>query len=137
MVAVGTQLGAYLLTKLLGSGGMGSVFLGEHALLKNRCAVKVLASELRQYPDIVHRFVAEARAAAHVLHRNLIRVFDIAEVPGVAWYMVLEYLEGETLARFMASQGCPVAYDVTVRILSQVANALYELHKLNIVHRDV
>ena len=136
MVAVGTQLGAYTLIKLLGSGGMGSVYLAEHALLKNRCAVKVLAAELRHYPDVVHRFVAEARAAAHVLHRNLIRVFDIAEVPG-GWYMVLEYLEGETLARFMASQGCPVAYDVTVRILSQVANALYELHKLNIVHRDV
>jgi serine/threonine-protein kinase len=134
---IGTQLGAYLLKTLLGSGGMGRVYLAEHVDMHDLWAVKVLSDELNHRPDIVVRFVNEARAAAKVRHRNLIRVVHVGQTPSGLWYMVLEYLEGGTLAGFMASQGARMPYGMILRLLCQVANALHELHKHKIIHRDV
>jgi serine/threonine protein kinase len=134
---LGSQVGSWLLQKLLGEGGMGRVYLAEHVVMKDQWAVKVLSDELTQREDVVRRFVNEARAAAKVRHRNLIRVFHIDQVPNGPWYMVLEYLQGTTLSDYLVSHPGPVPYGVVVRILAQVASALYTIHKHDIVHRDV
>jgi serine/threonine protein kinase len=134
---IGTQVGSWVLLKLLGVGGMGQVYLAEHAVMKDLWAVKLLAPELTMHNAVVARFVDEARAAAKVRHRNLIRVFQIDRVPDGPWYMVLEYLEGSTLHAYMGACRGPLRNDDIVRLLSQVASALHALHKQGIIHRDL
>ena len=135
---VGMQLGSWRLTRLLGAGGMGSVYLAEHVGLGSLWAVKVLSPELSQHAGLVQRFINEARAAASVTHRNLIRVVHIDQLPNDGpWYMVLDYLQGVTLGRFIAQQPRPVPPHFAVRLLAQIGNALEALHRREIVHRDV
>ncbi len=135
---IGTQVGPYRLVKLLGAGGMGQVYLAEHTTLKDLHAIKILDPELTQKPQIVTRFVNEARAAAKLRHRNLIRVHHIDRLPNDGpWYMVLDYLEGGTLARFMASHGGPIATHTIVHILAQVAGCIQHVHDRQVVHRDL
>jgi len=135
---IGTQIGPFLTLRLLGAGGMGSVYLAEHCLMKDLHAIKVLDPQLTQNPQIVTRFVNEARAAARLRHRNLVRVHNIERLPGDgAWFMVLDYLEGSTLARFMAGHGGPIAPRLILHILAQVANCIQHVHDNRIVHRDL
>ena len=97
---IGQQIGSYRLLKVLGEGGMGRVFLAEHVLMGDLWAVKILADEFTHKVEIVARFVDEARAAARVRHRNLVRVFHADRTPEGLCYMVLEYLEtSSTLTR--------------------------------------
>ncbi|MBA3502126.1 MAG: serine/threonine protein kinase [Deltaproteobacteria bacterium] len=123
--------------RLLGAGGMGQVYLGEHVVLGQPCAIKILDARLMQHPQIVTRFVNEAKAAAKLTHPNLIRVHDISQVPNGPWYMALEYLEGETLGRFIASRGAPVAPHLIVHILAPVASCMLHAHTRGAVHRDL
>src|SRR5215468_359570 len=98
----GSRIGPFVLLRLLGAGGMGSVYLAEHSLMKDLHAIKILAPEMTRHPQIVARFINEARAAARLRHRNLVRVHNIDRMPDDGpWFMVLDYLDGGTLARFM------------------------------------
>jgi len=116
---------------------MGRVYLAEHVVMKDLWAVKILAEELTQRQDVVTRFVDEARAAARVRHRNLVRVYQIDQAPHGPWYMVLEYLEGCTLGTFLASHSGPLSSELVVRIICQLGNALGVIHKQGIIHRDI
>jgi serine/threonine protein kinase len=134
---IGTKIGPYVLLRLLGSGGMGHVYLAEHVVLKDLHAVKILDAQLTQNPQIVTRFVNEARAAARLRHRNLIRVHHIDQAPNGAWYMVLDYLEGATLHHYMSASGGPIAPHDIVHILAQVANCIHHVHDHAVIHRDL
>ena len=135
---IGTQFGPFQMLRLLGAGGMGSVYLAEHSLMKDLHAIKVLDPSLTQNPQIVTRFVNEARAAARLRHRNLVRVHNIERLPDDGpWFMVLDYLDGRTLARFLAGHRGPVAPHLIVHILAQVANCIQHVHDHRIVHRDL
>jgi len=134
----GSQIGPFVVRRLLGKGGMGSVYLAEHSLMNDLHAIKILDPQLTQNPAIVVRFVNEARAAARLRHRNLVRVHNIERLPGDgSWFMVLDYLEGTTLARFMATQRAPTPPPVILHILAQVANCIQHVHDHKIVHRDL
>ncbi len=134
----GTRIGPFVVLRLLGKGGMGSVFLAEHALMKDLHAIKILDPQLTQNPAIVTRFVNEARAAARLRHRNLVRVHNIERLPDDgSWFMVLDYLDGSTLARFMAAQRGPMPPIAILHILAQVANCIQHVHDHKIVHRDL
>jgi serine/threonine protein kinase len=134
----GSQIGPFVVLRLLGKGGMGSVYLAEHTLMKDLHAIKILDPQLTQNPAIVTRFVNEARAAARLRHRNLVRVHNIERLPDDgSWFMVLDYLDGRTLARFMAAQRGPMPPPAILHILAQVASCIQHVHDHKIVHRDL
>ena len=115
------------------SGGMGEVWEADDTLLGRRVAIKVLAEELAGDPVAVRRFRREARATAMLDHPNVIRVFDF--VDGEAPFLVLELLEGQTLADRLRSGALPPLE--AVRIAAAVADGLDAAHRVGIIHRDI
>ncbi|HWU89935.1 MAG TPA: serine/threonine-protein kinase, partial [Kofleriaceae bacterium] len=134
---IGTQVGQLVIQRLLGQGGMGAVYLAEHAVLKTPRAVKVLLPEWTKSKVIVQRFVNEARAAAAIRHRNIVEVHDVGQLPDGQWFILLDYIEGRTLAQYMRSEGGPIAPHRIVHIASEIANGLQAAHRHRIVHRDL
>ncbi|HEV8320308.1 MAG TPA: protein kinase [Myxococcota bacterium] len=132
---IGKSFGNYRLTRQLGEGGMGTVYLGEHPLIGKKVALKVLHSDLARDEDIVARFFTEARAVCRIGHEHIVDIIDFGKTP--EWtYFVMEYLDGEALAATLQREGAlPVAR--AVKIASQTASALSASHKLGIVHRDL
>ncbi len=129
-------VGNYRITRLLGEGGMGSVFLGVHPDIKSEVAIKVLHSHLVTDSDMVRRFIDEARAVNQVKHPGIVRIHDCAEQEGVGLYLVMELLEGRTLAEHVKENG-PLEARIVVRIVRQVASVLAAVHREGIVHRDL
>jgi serine/threonine protein kinase len=132
---VGATLGNYRISSLLGQGGMGSVYLGEHLLIGRKVAVKVLDPQVAGHSDVVSRFFVEARAVNEIRHPNIVEVTDLGTHQGRP-FIVMEYLQGETLeARLgrvmrMSAEEC-------VAIVRQVASALGAAHQQGMVHRDL
>lgn len=131
---IGTMVGNFRIVRLLGSGGMGSVYLGEHKLIGSRVAIKFLHPHLAADPGLVDRFYAEARAANLIGHENVVSIFDIAHLPPNHHYLVMEFLEGETLAERGAA-GLPPP--VAIPILMQACDALGAAHARSVIHRDL
>jgi serine/threonine protein kinase len=131
---VGTTLGSFRITKEIGRGGMGTVYLGEHAIIGSRVAIKVLQEKLASDEGLVARFYAEARAVNLIGHDNIVNIFDMNVVPPHRYYLVMEYLEGQPLNYLMTQ---PVSAAVSIPILMQVCEALQAAHDAGIVHRDL
>jgi serine/threonine protein kinase len=128
--------GRYRIIKTLGAGGMGTVFLAEHALIKRRVAIKILHAELATDANVVDRFMNEARAAGTLGHPNIVESTDMGFTHDHVPYIVFEYLEGALLTdEIYRVGGLPVRR--TVRICAQIASALHAAHNAGIVHRDL
>ncbi len=130
---LGQRLGTFRVVRSLGQGGMGRVYLAEHGLIQKRVAVKVLHAHLAQDSRLVSRFLAEARAASRIQHENVVTVFDLDTYEGRP-YLVMEYLEGATLASFVRERLEP---ERVVELLAQVCDALGAAHAQGVVHRDL
>src|SRR3990167_3284150 len=102
---VGEVLGGYRLTGELGRGGMGTIYRAEHVVLGRTAAVKVLRADLARNTELVSRFCDEARAASAIRHPGIIEVHDFGYTPTGCAYLVMEMLEGETLATRLAARG--------------------------------
>jgi serine/threonine protein kinase len=127
--------GTYKIEALLGRGGMGSVFLASHQRLAGKqVAIKILHTEIED-TDVVARFKREAEIAARLNHPNIVGVIDYNVAPDGTPYLVLDYLEGETLAQCIARG--PLPLDQVVSIVRQVGSALAAAHRGGIVHRDL
>jgi HD-like signal output (HDOD) protein/tRNA A-37 threonylcarbamoyl transferase component Bud32 len=135
MTDVPQLLGVYRVLGLLGEGGMGRVYLAEHTVIGRRVAIKVLAAEVARDAEMVSRFFTEARAVNEIRHPNIVEVTDLGTHDGRP-YIVMEYLEGETLASRIAREGA-LSPDVVARIARQIASALGAVHERGIVHRDL
>ena len=98
----GRRLGPYLLERRLGGGGMASVYLARHQTLKQERAVKVMSASLADHEGFVQLFYREARLSARLRHPNVVQMYDVGEQDGVA-YLVMELLEGRSLASWVAS----------------------------------
>jgi eukaryotic-like serine/threonine-protein kinase len=133
---VGQTVGNYRITGLLGEGGMGAVYLAEHPGLGRRVAVKVLLPELAQDQEMVARFFNEARAANAIRHPGIVEVLDFGTLSSGASYIVMEMLEGESLAARVTRLG-RIAPEAAIAIVSQAAIALGAAHAKEIVHRDL
>jgi tRNA A-37 threonylcarbamoyl transferase component Bud32 len=130
------MLGTYRIVKKLGEGGMGAVYLAEHALLGRRAAVKVLQPALSANQDIVQRFFNEARAATAIADPGIVQIFDFGYHTDGSAYIVMEFLEGEALDARLKRFG-RLAPEDALRILRQVAASLHAAHGRGIVHRDL
>jgi serine/threonine-protein kinase len=128
--------GKYRVEGTLGAGAMGIVYAAHHLQLDERVAIKVLRHELVAYPDAVKRFSREAQAAAKIKNEHVTRVFDVGELDDGTPYIVMESLEGEDLARWLASQGA-LPLEQAIAFILQASEALAEAHVLGIVHRDL
>ncbi|MBP7682433.1 MAG: serine/threonine protein kinase, partial [Deltaproteobacteria bacterium] len=126
----------YRIVRVLGEGGMGTVYEGEHIVIKRRVAIKALHAQFAQNPEIVARFHREALAATSVGHANIVEVTDMGQFPDGSVFMVLEFLEGRDWSDDIEKQG-PQPAAKTIRILSQVCDALDAAHAKGIVHRDL
>ncbi len=134
---VGTVLaGRYRIERLLGSGGMGSVYRAEHVLMRKACAVKVLHREMTQVKEVVARFEREAVAAARIEHPNVATATDFGQLEDGSFYLVLEFIEGQSLARLIAERGA-LPEERALTIVRQIADALNAAHAAGIVHRDL
>ena len=132
---VGKVIGGYRLVTPLRSGGMGTVYYAEHTLIGRRAAIKILHPEVSRNPQVLARFLTEARAANDIRHPNVVEITDIGSV-GDVHYIVMSFLEGETLGERLERMR-PLDEDATVRIVRQVASALAAAHDHGIVHRDL
>jgi len=132
----GRVFGNYRIVRLLGEGGFGEVYLAENPLLERRAAVKVLHTGLAQDPELVRRFLNEARAASAIRHPNIIEVFDAGITPEGAPYILMEFLEGVSLQKRLADQG-RLGVDLVLDIARQAGSALGAAHAAGIVHRDL
>ena len=133
-LANGTRLGPYELTTLVGMGGMGEVYRARDTRLDRVVAVKVLPRAFAADPDRRARLEREARAISSLNHRNICALFDVGNHEGIE-YLVMEHLEGETLARRL--QRGPLPTDQVLRVAAEVAAALEHAHRQGIVHRDL
>lgn len=133
---IGQTVGNYRITKLLGEGGMGAVYLAEHPGIGRRAAVKVLHPDLTRHPDMATRFFNEARAANAIQHPGIVEVLDFGTLPTGVSYIVMEFLDGQSLAERLGSGGgVPIA--TAIDFTRQAAAALGAAHDKGIVHRDL
>src|SRR5215831_3114821 len=133
-LTIGTQLGSYEITALLGKGGMGEVYRARDAKLKREVAIKILPDEFSRDPARVSRFQREAEVLASLNHPNIAAIYDLQEANDTR-FLVLELVEGETLADRVQRGPIPVAE--ALGIGKHICEALEAAHEKGIVHRDL
>jgi eukaryotic-like serine/threonine-protein kinase len=130
------QLGQYRLRYLLGTGGMGQVYLAEHQLLKRPCAIKLIRPGKAHDPRALARFEREVRATARLSHWNTVEIFDYGSTDDGTFYYVMEYLPGLSLGDLVERYG-PLPPERVIYLLQQTCDALREAHAMGLVHRDI
>src|SRR6266513_557676 len=128
------RIGSYPIEREVGRGGMGVVYLGRDPRLERRVAIKVLPDELARDPERLARFEREARLLASLHHPNIAGIYGLEEDAGRR-FLVLEYVEGETLAERLARGPMPV--EEALETCRQIAAALEAAHENGVVHRDL
>src|SRR5512140_1032691 len=132
---LGSVIDRYRLARQVGEGGMGRVYLAVQPAIGSRVAIKILSEECRNSPELVERFFSEARAVNLVSHENITSVLDMAVLPDGRPYIVMEFVEGQTLADLVRATQAPLGG--VVQVMSEVLSALSAAHAIGIVHRDL
>src|SRR6185295_7794685 len=128
--------GKYRIEERLNSGGMGTVYRGTHVLMDKTVAVKVLRPSLAADEKIVARFSREARAASKISHPHALTVTDFGEAENGVVFLLMEYLDGQTLKDLIREEG-PMPLPRAVEIIRQIGSALDSAHGEGVVHRDL
>jgi serine/threonine-protein kinase len=130
------QLGQYRLVRKLGSGGMGDVYLAEHAMLRRPCAIKLILPERAGDGATLARFEREANATATLDHPNAVHLYDYGRAADGTFYCVMEYLPGVTLEELVTRHGV-LPPERAVFLLRQLCSVLSSAHSAGLIHRDV
>src|SRR5215831_14377201 len=133
-LAPGTKLGPFEILALVGAGGMGEVYRARDSRLDRTVAIKVLPSEVAADPELRERLEREARSISKLSHAHICTLYDIGHQDGT-YFLVMEYLEGETLAQRMHRGPLPVS--LLLQYATEIANALDNAHRQGIIHRDL
>jgi tRNA A-37 threonylcarbamoyl transferase component Bud32 len=133
---VGTVVGNYRVEAKIGEGGMGAVYLAHHPLLGRKAAIKILLPEHSKRPDLVTRFFNEAKTAASLRHPALVEVFDFGFLPDGAGYLVMDFLEGQSLQGRLEKVK-KLSPEAAADIGRQIAAGVAAAHGQGIVHRDL
>jgi len=136
MIAVGQTIGNYTLTAKLGEGGMGVVYLAEHPVIGRKVAMKAIHPELSRNPEVVSRFVTEAKSVNQIGNEHIVDIHDFGTTPDGEFYFVMEFLQGEALSDLL-KRCAPLDPARALTIAAQVADALGASHQHGIVHRDL
>jgi serine/threonine protein kinase len=130
----GTKLGPYEVQSAVGAGGMGEVYKARDTRLERVVAIKVLPSHLSSNAELRSRFDREAKAISGLQHPHIGVLYDVGSQDGID-FLVMEYLEGETLYARLARK--PLSTDEAIKIAIEIADALEKAHRCGIVHRDL
>ncbi|HSS45106.1 MAG TPA: serine/threonine-protein kinase, partial [Thermoanaerobaculia bacterium] len=133
-IAAGSRLGPYEILSPLGAGGMGEVYKARDTRLERTVAVKVLPHHLSASAEVRQRFEREAKTISQLSHPHICALYDVGR-EGETEYLVMEYLEGETLSDRLVKG--PLALEQTLRFGVEIADALDKAHRQGIVHRDL
>ena len=133
---IGRNVGSYRVVRLLGKGGMGSVYMAEHPTIRSKVAIKFLHPQYSHDEKIVDRFFNEARAVNVIGHDNILKILDLNVTDDNRHYFVMEFLHGRPLQSLLKGGGA-VPLQVAGPILLQVCDALGAAHEAGIVHRDL
>ncbi len=136
MIAVGQTIGNYMLTAKLGEGGMGVVYLAEHPVIGRKAAMKAIHPELSRNPEVVSRFVTEAKAVNQIGNEHIVDIHDFGTTPDGEFYFIMEFLQGEALSDQL-KRSAPLMPARALGIAAQVADALGASHQHGIIHRDL
>jgi eukaryotic-like serine/threonine-protein kinase len=130
------KFGQYKLIRKLGAGGMGEVYLAEHAMLKRPCALKLIKPSAGADRLTLARFEREVQSSARLAHHNTIEIYDYGHAEDGTFYYVMEYLQGMSLADMVKAYG-PLPPGRVIYLFQQVCAGLAEAHALGLVHRDL
>src|ERR1700729_2242824 len=133
-LAAGTKLGPYEIQSPLGAGGMGEVYRAKDMRLDRTVAIKVLPSHLSSNPELKQRMEREAKAISALQHANICTLYDVGSHDGTD-FLVMEYLEGQTLAERLKKGRLPI--DQVLKVGTEIAQALERAHQRGIIHRDL
>jgi serine/threonine protein kinase/Tol biopolymer transport system component len=133
-LSAGTKLGPYEIQSPLGAGGMGEVYRARDSRLDRAVAIKILPAHLSENPDARQRFDREARAISSLSHPNICHLYDVGQQDGIS-YLVMEFLEGETLADRLRKG--PLPLDQVFKIGAEICEGLEKAHRSGVVHRDL
>ncbi|HEX6276466.1 MAG TPA: serine/threonine-protein kinase, partial [Polyangiaceae bacterium] len=128
--------GKYRITRLIGEGGMGAVYLGENVRISRRVAIKVLHAGLVENKEVTQRFEREAQAAGRIGNDHILEVLDLGTRPNGDHYIVMEFLDGEPLSARIKAQGRIEPFELAP-LVRQVLVGLAAAHRAGIVHRDL
>lgn len=128
-------IGDYRIIELIGTGGMGQVYLAEHTRMQRVVAIKMLPVERMEDPDAIAFFYEEVRAASRLMHPNIVTAFDAGEADGIH-YLAMEYVQGQTLTKLVSRDG-PLSVGMAAAVIRQAALGLLHAHRAGIIHRDV
>ncbi len=131
----GRELGGYALLRKIGTGGMADVYLAQQKSLGRQVALKVLHAHLASDPNYVRRFHNEARAAASLVHPNIVQIYEVGQDQGIH-YIAQEFIAGKSLDHVLERQGA-LEPGTVLEILRQVVSALCKAAEIGIVHRDI
>jgi eukaryotic-like serine/threonine-protein kinase len=132
---IGEVLSNYRVIDQLGEGGMGVVYRAEHTLIGRRAVIKILRPEFSRNPEIVNRFFNEAKSTTSIEHPGIVDIFDFGFHASGSAYIVMELVNGESLAARLARERLP--FEVQVAVARRVASAVGAAHAKGIVHRDL
>jgi eukaryotic-like serine/threonine-protein kinase len=133
-LSAGIKLGPYEIVAPLGAGGMGEVYRAVDTRIDRTVAVKILPAHLSEKPDARERFEREARAISQLSHANICQLYDLGQQDGIH-YIVMEFLEGETLSARLAKGRLPI--EQVLRYGAEIAEGLDQAHRSGVVHRDL
>ena len=128
--------GRFRIEREIGTGGMGAVYLATHLGLERPVAVKIIRPEFAADADVSDRFLREARTMAKLRHPNAAMIFDAGNLPDGRHFIVMEFVEGETLSQALNREG-RFSFTQSIDIATQICDVLEEAHRLGIVHRDL
>ncbi len=133
---IGATILNYEINELIDEGGMGSIYLGQHKYLNRQVAIKDLNPLLRNKPEIIERFRNEAQILSQLNHPNIVTLYDYVENE-LGYYIIMEYIEGETLAEYIETTTGPIPERRAVSIFLKILDAVKYAHDRNILHRDI